>query len=73
MRAETNTDKKDYNKMREEIADFLYMALCVDGFVTFDSFVDEIERHGKKLTGMLFEVRDKKRGTFYISWLAEGL
>lgn len=61
----------DWNAKRIEIADFIYLSMCVDGFVKFDSFIDDLDmvRHGKKLTGMLFEVTDKKRGKFYIGWM----
>lgn len=59
----------DLNKERQRIADYIHESMCVDGFVKFDSFVDEIERHGEKLDGMLFEVTDEKRGKFYIAWL----
>lgn len=52
----------------EEISDFIHQSMCVEGFVKFDSFLN-IERHGNKLRGALFEVTDKKRGLFYISWL----
>jgi len=61
----------DWNAKRIEIADFIHLSMCVDGFVKFDSFIDDLDmvRHGKKLTGMLFEVTDKKRGKFYIGWM----
>ena len=54
-----------------EIADYIYISMCVDGCVKFDSFIDNLDmvRHGKKLTGMLFEVTDKRRGKFYIGWM----
>lgn len=55
----------------KKISDFIHESMCIDGFVIFDSFVDEIVRHGKTLKGILFEVRDKKRGTFYIAWLSD--
>ncbi len=64
----STTAVPDLNKMRDNIADFIYTSMCVDGKVVFDSFVDEVVRHGKKLKGMLFEVTDKKRGKFYIAW-----
>lgn len=62
-----NNTGKDINELRTEIADFIHVSMCVDGFVKFDSF-NNIIRHGKKLNGMLFEVTDKKRGTFFIAW-----
>ncbi len=61
-------EKTDFNKLRVEIADHIHQSMCVDGFVKFDSFIDEVVRHGEKLSGMLFEVTDTKRGKFYIGW-----
>jgi hypothetical protein len=64
------TEETDWNKQRQEIADYIHLSMCVDGFVKFDSFINDKEliRHGKELIGMLFEVTDKKRGNFYIAW-----
>jgi hypothetical protein len=46
-------DKVNYNKLINEIGNHIHESMCVDGFVKFDSFINEIERNGKKLDGML--------------------
>lgn len=54
-------------ELRNEIADFIHQSMCVDGFVIFHHF-DTITIKGNEITGAVFEVTDKTRGTFYIGW-----
>lgn len=59
--------KKEMNNEIENIADFIYESMCIDGFVKFHHF-ESIEINGKKIMGIIFEVTDRKRGNFYIGW-----
>lgn len=59
--------EQDINKLRTQIADFIHISMCIDGLVKFECF-ETIELHGEKKKGMVFEVTDSIRGTFYIGW-----
>ena len=60
---------KAIDKQTKEIEVFIKESMCIDGTVKYDNPLEISTSYGKVISGALFEIRDKKRGRFYIAWL----
>ena len=57
--------KEDELKRQQKTGDFLHEAFCVDGMTKFIKVTEPTA--GFNCDGLLYEIKDKKRGLFYVA------